>query len=99
MTLLKQSVGIDISKASFTACICSSQHQQPLRFSQVKKFKNDKTGFNQLLRWVRKQCSTDAPTVFLMEATGVYHERLAMHLAGLKQTVHVVLPNKSNDRL
>ena len=95
MTILKQSVGIDISKASFTACICTSELGKELHFTAVKKFQNEKTGFNQVVRWVRKQCSSEAPTVFLMEATGVYHERLALHLAKLKQTVHVVLPNKS----
>ena len=95
MTILKQSVGIDISKASFTACICSKELDGELHFTQVKKFKNDKSGFNQLVRWVRKQCTTKAPTVFLMEATGAYHERLALHLSKLKQTIHVVLPNKS----
>lgn len=95
MTYFKQSVGIDISQDSFSACVCFSGSSQRLDFSDVKFFKNEKSGFNQLLRWVRKQCDASVETVYLMEATGVYYERLAHHLHVLKQTVHVVLPNTS----
>jgi len=95
MTIHKQSVGLDISKKTFTACICTLATGQTLSFSEVKSFDNEKRGFNQLIRWVRKQCIADIETVFLMEATGVYHERIAQHLCDLKQTVHVALPNKS----
>lgn len=95
MTTSKQCVGIDISKDDFTACICFSQGTTYQYSKDVKHFKNDKSGFNQLLRWTRKQCDVTVETVYLMEATGVYYERLAHHLHKLKQTVHVVLPNTS----
>jgi len=42
----KQSIGIDISKDSFTACFCLLHQGGHLQFSDVKKFKNDKSGFN-----------------------------------------------------
>lgn len=95
MANIKQSVGIDISKGSFTACICKLSSLQDYGFGEVNKFANTKSGYNQLMRWVRKECSSDIPTVFLMEATGVYHEQLAKHLHQQNQSVHVVLPNKS----
>lgn len=95
MLLNKQSVGIDISKSGFTACICKTQQNETLHFSEVKTFQNEKKGYNQLLRWVRKQIDKDLELVFLMEATGVYYESLAHHLHSIKQTVHVVLPNTS----
>lgn len=95
MTIIKQCVGIDISQDSFTTCICFSGESQKYHFSEVKNFKNDKSGFNQLLRWVRKHCDGSIETVFLMEATGVYYEGLAHYLHNLKQVVHVVLPNMS----
>lgn len=95
MSIQKQSVGIDISQNSFTACICFGKITGDLVFSEVKNFKNEKTGFNQLLRWVRKSCSSEIELVFLMEATGVYYENLAYHLYQLKNKVHVVLPNTS----
>lgn len=95
MNVQKQSIGIDISKDTFTACLCLLHKGEHLQFSDVKKFKNDKTGFNQLLRWVRKARDPKLPISFLMEATGVYYENLAHHLYDIKQQVHVVLPNMS----
>lgn len=80
MRVQKQSVGIDISKDSFTACFCLLHQDGRLQFSDVKKFNNDKTGFNQLLRWTRKVKVLVLPISFLMEATGVYYENLAYHL-------------------
>lgn len=94
MNGIQQSVGIDISKASFTACICTRQLNNVLTYSEVKNFKNEKTGFNQLLRWVRKECD-GKDLNFLMEATGVYYERLAYYLHKINQRVNVVLPNTS----
>lgn len=95
MGVQKQSIGIDISKDSFTASLCLLHQDGQLQFSDVKKFKNEKTGFNQLLRWSRKVKQASLPIGFLMEATGVYHEALANHLYDTKQQVHVVLPNTS----
>lgn len=95
MTIIKQCVGIDISKDSFAVCLCFSKGASSHQHSEVRQFDNNKRGFNQLLRWVRKQCDFSVETVYLMEATGVYYERLAHHLYKLKQTVHVVLPNTS----
>jgi len=95
MRVQKQCIGIDISKDSFTACFCLLQQDGHIQFSDVKKFKNDKTGFNQLVRWTRKVKDPVLPISFLMEATGVYYENLAYHLYDIKQVVHVVLPNTS----
>ncbi|MDN3586874.1 transposase, partial [Pedobacter aquatilis] len=58
-------------------------------------FGNDSKGFNQLLRWVKGLIVSDSELVFLMEATGVYYEKLAYHLHKIKKNVHVVLPNTS----
>lgn len=97
MNASKQSVGIDISKKSFTACICTSLEDEKLTFSEVRTFNNECKGFNQLTRWVARQHKdfSDAPLVFLMEATGVFHESLTYYLYEIKKTVHVVLPNTS----
>jgi len=95
MKIQKQSIGIDISKDTYTACLCSKHEDGILVFSEVRSFKNEKTGFNQLLRWVRKVKSSTVSINFLMEATGVYYEKLAHHLYDIKQEVTVVLPNTS----
>ena len=95
MRVIKQCVGIDISKSTFTASISTRFEKGELQIGETRTFKNEVTGFNQLLRWVRKQHITSVELVYLMEATGVYYESLAHHLFKIKQQVHVVLPNTS----
>ena len=95
MSVIKQSVGIDISQANFAACVCKRTIDNELSYSPIQSFKNEKQGFNQFLRWVSSQIESGSEVVFLMEATGVYYENLAYHLDKIKKTVHVVLPNKS----
>ncbi|SMC84018.1 IS110 family RNA-guided transposase [Pedobacter nyackensis] len=95
MAITKQSIGIDISKTKFTACLCQRLEDGKLTFSKSLDFSNDTKGFNQLLRWAKSIIVAGTELVFLMEATGVYYEHLAHHLYKIKKTVHVVLPNTS----
>ena len=90
----RQCVGIDIAKKSFTACVCKLSPQSGPCFSQVASFENSTRGYNQLLKWSRKQTTPALPVSFVMEATGIYYEPLAYHLHKLKQPVSGVLPNK-----
>jgi len=96
MILEKQSVGIDIAKKTFTACVCkrTSDANHGLILSEVRTFSNDKKGFNQLTKWVRKNSEKEHPISFAMEATGIYYEQLAYHLHGIGKRVSVILPNK-----
>ena len=80
MKIQKHCVGIDISKSTFTACICSEFENQDLRFSEVKTYSNDKIGFNQLNRWVRKLVKDSAPMVYLMEATKLNRDAYLLKL-------------------
>ena len=92
--IVHQSVGIDISKDSFTCCICKRDEKMTLLFSEVSEFKNEKPGFNRFVKWVRKQTDHKVSVNYVMEATGVYYEPLAYHLHKLKLAVHVALPSK-----
>ncbi len=89
-----QCIGIDISKASFTACLCKRQLSGPESTSDVVEFENNKRGFNQFVKWSRKLTDNSIPLVYAMEATGIYYEGLAYHLSRLNQNVSVILPNK-----
>lgn len=91
----RQCVGIDVAKSTFMACLsmldaegCSTP---PIEFT------NDRHGFNQLVRWTRKESLKGYPLCFVMEPTGVYYEALAMHLTKLGMTVHVVPANRVRD--
>jgi len=93
--ILKQRVGIDVSKLTFNATICKSDILGNLTFVETNKsFKNDTSGFNQMIKWFRKNCDKKIEVRFAMEATGVYHEMLAYALHHLSLKVSVILPNK-----
>jgi Transposase and inactivated derivatives len=97
--LFKQCVGIDISKQSFTACVCKYYISDLADYSSVEEFSNSKTGFNQFVKWSRKFLCKEIAGIYLMEATGVYNEALAYHLHKLHLQVAVVLPNKARHHM
>lgn len=92
--IVRQNVGIDVSKNDFIACLCKQDAQGTLSFGSSTKFSNDSAGLNRLTEWAGKHSCPDVAFSFTMEATGVYHESLAMHLHGFNFAVSVVLPNK-----
>lgn len=88
----RQCVGIDISKDKFTACMGMLSWGCPFESTPAIDFSNNKNGFNQLVKWARKEAVKDHPILFLMEATGIYYEDLAYHLNKLSFTVYVIHP-------
>lgn len=95
MPILKHIVGIDISMNTFEARFGSLDTQQQAVLSPSQSFSNAVGGFKRLVRWTaRFKPSPEIPIVFVMEATGVYYERLAHFLVANKFAVAVVLPNK-----
>ena len=59
-----------------------------------KTFQNNKKGFESLLSWVNKRTDATIPVRYVMEATGVYHEKFAYFLKEKGLEVSIVLPNK-----
>ena len=94
--LTQKSIGIDIAKESFSACVCQRDLSGDEVLSEVAEFRNSKTGFNQLVKWSKKFTRPSPEVIYVMEATGSYYENLAHHLYDLKQQVSVMLPNKVN---
>lgn len=90
----RQCVGIDVSKAKFTACMCMQTPGDAASFTESLDFSNTKTGFNQLLKWARREAYKEHPILFLMEPTGTYYEDLVNHLTKLNFTVYVVQPRR-----
>ena len=94
----RQCVGIDISKEKFNACLFMYDIASDMGCgTKSVEFKNTKRGFNQLVKWARKECLKEYPLTFIMEPTGVYYEPLAYHLCKIQQTVYIVMPNKARD--
>ncbi|MFI3261848.1 MAG: IS110 family transposase [Rikenellaceae bacterium] len=92
--VVRQTVGIDVSKKKFDVTICMVSASGKESFVTTDPFDNSKSGFNRLIKWVRKTCDKNYETTFVMEATGVYHENLAYFLHELNQRVVIALPNK-----
>ena len=92
----RQCVGIDISKDKFTACLYMYDMASDAGCcTESIDFPNNRTGFNQMVKWSRKESQKGFPLVYLMEPTGSYYEPLAYHLHKIGQTLYVVLPNKA----
>ncbi len=96
---LKYSVGVDMSKEKFDACISVIDTEQNVSTKSTRCFPNTQKGFNDFLKWVIKQTKEKFPIVFTMEATGIYYENLANYLYKNECYVSVVLPNKSKKYL
>lgn len=94
IALLKYSVGNDISKEKFDACISVIDTMQRVKVIATRSFKNTKEGFVSYLKWCRTKCKPELMVVHTMEATGVYYERLAWFLYRSGESLSVVLPNK-----
>lgn len=96
MIILKQCVGIDISKADFHARILRrvDGSTKPERFRGVKKFANTPAGYRAFRQWLQKYTVAEVPLYLTMEATGVYHEQLAYYLYEHQYTVTIELPTK-----
>lgn len=89
-------LGIDVAKLSFYTAVLNgasvpdSPRAQP-RFVQ-EKFDNNPAGFKKLFRWLKKLGVAPNELHACMEATGGYHEQLALYLHGQGCTVSVVNP-------
>lgn len=93
--IIKQNVGIDVSKKDFSICLIFLHGDLSIKIKGTKRFSNDKSGFKALLEWVEKKKDDGVPVNFTMEPTGIYHENLAYFLNDKKQLVHIVLPKKA----
>lgn len=96
-TVIRQSVGIDISKDDFEARICGIDTDMEISFSGSMKFENNKKGFKQFVKWVISKTRSEIPLHFIMEATGIYYESLAYYLHGNSYDTHVLLPNMTKN--
>ena len=96
---LKYSVGSDIGKDQFDACISVIDREQNVKPIAQRKFDNNPGGFKAFIEWQVRKCKLPIPVVFSMEATGVYYERLAWFLHRKGLYVSVVLPNKARKYL
>jgi transposase len=92
--ILKQAAGIDVAKDELVVSFGRMGQDTGVDLIAYKTFPNTKKGFKDLLVWVNKIAAKGTKVRYVMEATGVYHERLAYYLSDQAQEVTIVLPNK-----
>lgn len=94
MTALKQVVGIDVAKDEVVVSFGRLMEDLSTEVKDYEVFSNSEKGFGSLLKWVYRKKEADREVIFVMEATGVYHERFAYFLYAKQEKVVIVLPNK-----
>lgn len=93
-TVIKQVLGIDVAQKELVVCLGKMQEDWTSELYAHKTFANTAKGFMLLLGWIKKLTDQSLPVRYVMEATGVYHERFAHFLKDQDLLVSIVLPNK-----
>lgn len=91
----KYSVGMDMAKKNFKACLSIINDNQEVKVKASSTFDNTPAGYNKFWSWQLKHQKEDLPICFTMESTGSYHEKAAWFLHSKSKAVNIVLPNRA----
>ena len=92
---MKQNVGIDCGLKELVVSYGVMDENFDSKILSSTEFKNDAEGFIKLLSWSKKLNPQGAEVTYVIEATGVYHERVSLYLHEQSCRVAVLLPNKA----
>lgn len=92
--IVKQVVGIDVAQQELVVCLGRMSNNWVPELYSNKSFPNTAAGFKSLITWVSRCTLDTVPVRYVMEATGVYHQKLAYYLHGEGCELSIVLPNK-----
>ena len=87
-------MGVDVAQKELVVTLGRMVEDLSINLYGHKVFKNNEKGFLALLEWVKKLTNDKKKVRFVMEATGVYHQKFAYFLDEKQYEVCVVLPNK-----
>ena len=93
--LMKYAVGIDVSKDKFDVCFCEINTVQQINIKSSGRFCNTDKKFKEFDLWLGKNQKEKIPLILMMEATGVYYDKIALYLYKKGYSVSVVLPTKA----
>ena len=94
MKVLKEVVGIDVAQKELVMTLGRLNEDLSVELYAFKVLKNNESTFESLLKWVKKLTTQELKTHYVMEATGVYHQKIAYYLDKKGCDVSIVLPNK-----
>lgn len=94
--VIKQNVGVDISKDDFKVSFYQLKDTHQSRIKASRTFKNTLVGFKAFVKWMQRHGAEGIEIRITVEATGVYYEQLVyfLHDKG-NYYLSVVLPNQS----
>ncbi len=92
--ILKQVLGVDVAQKELVVTLGRMYADTTIDLYAYKVFRNNKSGINSLIKWVKSLSEKDINIQFIMEATGVYHQKFAYYLDEKGYNLSVVLPNK-----
>lgn len=87
--IIRQSVGIDVAKDDFKVCYGSINVKMEHSIIAESSFDNSLKGMEQLVIWLSTVLNSSDDLYIIMEATGIYHERLCyfLHSQGFQVSV------------
>lgn len=92
--VVKQVAGIDVAQKELVVTLGRMLDDFSIELFSYKVFKNNDSGVKLLVDWVNKLTGYEVPVRYVMEATGVYHQKLAYYLVDNGCEISIVLPNK-----
>lgn len=97
--ILKEVLGVDVAQNELVASLGRMYSDLTSEIYAYKVFKNSEGGIISLIKWSKSLANKDVKVQYVMEATGVYHEKLAYYLEMKGHNVSIVLPNKISNYL
>ena len=94
MKVLKQVLGVDVAQKELVVTLGRLLEDLSIELYAHKVFKNNESGINSLLTWKKKLTDSAIKVHYVMEATGVYHQKFAYHLDEHGYALSIILPNK-----
>lgn len=92
--IVKQVLGIDVAQNELVVCFGKMNDDWSPELIAYKTFVNNEKGFIELSKWITKLADCSVVVRYVMEATGVYHEKFAYYLHDKNLAVSIILPNK-----
>ncbi len=92
--VVKQVAGIDVAQKELVVTLGRKLDNFSIELFAYKVFKNSDKGILALVEWTEKLSNKEKAIHYVMEATGVYHQKFAYYLDKNKHDLSIVLPNK-----
>lgn len=94
---LSYSVGLDVGSKEIYAHLLFRTDSQEIKTKASTKFANTAAGFARFSKWILGHIKEEVPVIYVMEATGVYHERLCDFLYEQGKNVSVIVPSMTKN--